>query len=186
MAPESTPPSVDRLIDSFIENRLEDYLKDRDTAAQIITWVSEETRLPRLAVRLAYHWITPLVLAQAKKMGKSIARSGWAALAGRLSSLPGYDRIARAVLALNQRLCRRVEEKQVLDAILAGEEHATAAEDLKTLSFDQKLAFKQLADIENIDAELRTGFAEVLAQLRPQPLLILDILSRTESNRHFY
>jgi hypothetical protein len=182
----AAPPSVAELIDSFIDSRLDDYLKDRDTAAQIITWVSAETRLPRLAVRLAYHWLTPLVLAQARKIGHAALRSGVEALSERLAKLPGYDRISRAILALNRKLGQRVEEKQILDAILAGEARAAAAEDLTTLSFDQKLAFKQLAALEDIDAGLKEGFAAVLAHLRPQPLLVLDTLARTQANRHFY
>jgi hypothetical protein len=186
MANDHPPPLVDDLVANIIDNNLDDYLKDKQTATQIITWISEETGLPRLGVRLAYHWLTPLVLARVKVAGNAFARSAFGSLSERLLRLPGFDRIGKAALALNRKLSQKTEERRILDAILAGARPAEAAEDLNTLAFDEKLAFKQLAAIQELDSELRRSFETLLDRLSPQPLLVLDILERRESNRHFY
>ncbi len=182
----STLPSVDDLIASIVDNDLAGYLEDKDTAARIITWVAEETGLPRLGVRLAYNWLTPLALAQVKSASRSMAHSAVGKLTQRLSLLPGYAKLADAIVRLNGKLARETAEREVLDGILKGERSPMDAADLATLAFDQKLAFKQLCAIADLDSELRAGFAKLLERVSPQPLLVLDVVERTAGNRNFY
>jgi len=181
--PQEKPPEIEQLVDALVDGKLAGYLLDSATANALIKDIASETGLPRVAVRIAFKLLAPLIV------NKAEASAGWfrRRLLNRsvdtLARLPGYSLIAGKLLVLRAKLDRDIERRQQLDDILAGARPPTDIEHAEGLTQEIRFGLRHLAELGAMQAHIDARFDELLARLNPQPPLTVKLLERSEANR---
>ena len=183
MAPARKDIEPVALAECLLKDDVTDYLLDSRTADQLVNWITEETKTERVYVRLALRILAPLII----KAGRKTLTWGGGVLWIRgqklLSTMPGYLKLTGWLLNLKDRLERKAEDKHTLDEILMGKRPARDARLVKGVSQDLKVYLTALGELEGT---IKAGFAEVVALLKPQPPLLLNLLAPTGRNRLVY
>ncbi len=188
--PEGGP--IGALAAELVELRFDRYLLDTavvdELARDLTATLRDETGLPVPAavIRLGLRILAAFVYDRLRK-GADRAISGLLdrAVAG-FERLPACARICAAIKAWATTKANDAEAKAQLDAWLAGERPVLSTELAATLSIDLRFQLKQVADIQNLRADIAAGFASLFDRLTPQPQLDSRLRKLTEASRLYF
>ena len=186
---KSPPQANESLpIAALAEKGLAQYLTDVDLAVLVVNWLHDELNVPRAAGRLLVKSLATLVAAGAERGGGWLGRVAWERSRGLLKRLPYYSTLCEASDRLVQFLDTSLKAKGEAKAIIAGWRPSHSPEFASELTLDLQAHLRQIELIDELTAKVRSGLAEIVEALNPQPGLVLRLFEDVDAGfrRFFY
>ena len=186
---KSPPQANESLpIAALAEKGLAQYLTDVDLAVLVVNWLHDELNVPRAAGRLLVKSLATLVAAGAERGGGWLGRVAWERSRGLLKRLPYYSTLCEASDRLVQFLDTSLKAKGEAKAIIAGRRPSHSPDFASELTLDLQAHLRQIELIDELTAKVRSGLAEIVEALNPQPGLVLRLFEDVDAGfrRFFY